>query len=55
MIVFVAWVDDVMVLGPPALVKQVQQNLEKLFTCKCEGELTEYVDSKITFNRDTEG
>ena len=28
MVVFVAWVDDVMVLGPPSLVEQVQCNLE---------------------------
>ena len=40
-VVFVAWVDDVMILGPPALVEQVQQDLEKAFTCKREGELTE--------------
>jgi hypothetical protein len=46
MAVFVAWVDDVMVLGPPSLVEQVQRDLEKSFTCKCEGELTEYVGSR---------
>ena len=55
MVVFVAWVDDVMVLGPPALVEQVQQDLEQAFTCKLEGELTEYVGSKLTFNCDTRG
>ena len=32
MVVFVAWVDDVMVLGPPKLVEQVQRDLEKAFT-----------------------
>ena len=31
MIVFVAWVDDVMVLGPPSLVQQVQRDLGKVF------------------------
>jgi len=55
MVVFVPWVDDVMVLGPPALVEQVQQDLEEAFTCKCEGELTEYVGSKLTFNCNTKG
>jgi hypothetical protein len=55
MIVFVAWVDDIMVLRPPSLVEQVQHNLEKAFTCKCEGELTEYVGSKLTFTRDDDG
>jgi hypothetical protein len=55
MVVFVAWVDDVMVLGPPSLVEQVQRDLEKSFTCKREGELTEYVGSKLTFSRDDNG
>ena len=45
MVVFVAWVDDVMVLGPPVFVKQAQQDLEKAFTYKRKGELTEYVGS----------
>jgi len=55
MVVFVAWVDDVMVLGPPSLVEQVQCDLEKSFTCKREGELTEYVDRKLKFSRDDDG
>jgi hypothetical protein len=54
MVVFVAWVNDVMVLGPPSLVEQVQ-HLEKSFTCKREGELTEYVGSKLTFSHDDDG
>jgi len=48
MVVFVAWVDDVMVLSPLSLVKQVQHDLEKSFTCKCEGELTGHVNNKLT-------
>ncbi len=54
MVVFVAWVDDIMVLGPPKLVEQVQQDLEKAFTCKREGELTEYVGIKLTIKCDVE-
>ena len=54
-VVFVAWVDDVMVLGPPNLVEQVQHDLEKAFTCKCDGTLTEYVGSKLSITRDAEG
>ena len=50
MVVFVAWVDDVMVLSPLSLVKQVQHDLEKSSTCKREGELMEYVGSTLTFN-----
>ena len=53
MVVLVAWVDDVMVLGPLLLVEKVQQDLETAFTCKCEGKLTKYVGSKITINRDS--
>ena len=52
---FVAWVDDVMLLRPPALVEQIQRDVEKAFTCKCKGELTEYVGSKLTFNCEDEG
>ena len=56
MVVFVAWVDDVMVLGPPKLVEQVQRDLEKAFTCKRKGELTEYVGNKlITRDADRRG
>ena len=50
MVVFVAWVNDAMVLGPPSLVEQVQRDLEKSFTCKREGELMEYMGSKLTLN-----
>ena len=49
LVVFVVWVDDVMVLGPPLPVEQVQRDLEIAFTCKREGELTEYVGSKLNF------
>jgi hypothetical protein len=44
-----------MVLGPPLLVEQVQQDLEKVFMCKWEGELVEYVGSKIIINHDSMG
>jgi hypothetical protein len=54
-VVFVAWVDDVMVLVPPTLVEQVQRDLEKSFSCKSKGELTECVGSKITFSCDDNG
>ena len=44
-----------MVLGPPLLVKKVQQDLEKAFTCKRKGEMTKYVGSKITITRNSTG
>ena len=55
MVVFVAWIDDVMVLGPPSLVEQVQCDIEKSFTCKRKGELTEYEGSKLTISCDDNG
>ena len=55
LVMFVAWVDDLMILGPPNLVEQVQRDLEKAFTCKHEGALTEYVGSKLSITHDTEG
>ncbi len=55
LVVFVTWVDGVMVLGPPNLVEQVQRDLEKAFMCKREGELTEYVGSKLTIASDMTG
>ena len=36
-----------MALGHPDDVEQIQTDLESAFDCKCEGELKEYVDSKI--------
>ena len=55
LVVLVAWVHDVMILGPPNIVEQAQQDLVRSFTCKCEGELTEYVGSKLTLSRDDSG
>jgi hypothetical protein len=55
MVVFVAWVNGIMVLGPPSLVEQVHRDLEKSFTCKREGELKEFVGSKLTFSCDDNG
>ena len=50
--VMVAWVDDVMVLGTWELVDRVQRDIESVFTCKREGELSKYVGSKIMIQRD---
>ncbi len=52
LIILVAWADDVMILGPPDMVEQVQRDLEKELTCKCKGELMEYVGSKLALSRE---
>ena len=54
LVIFVAWVDEVMVLGSPSLVEWVQCDLEKTFTCNREGELTKYVGSNIMIH-DSDG
>jgi hypothetical protein len=55
MVVFVAWVDHIMVLGPPSLVEQVRYDLEMAVTYKYKWELAEYVGSKLSFNQDDDG
>ncbi len=52
MAVLVAWMDDVMILGPPNMVELAQQDLERAFMCKCFKELTKYVGNKLTLSRD---
>ena len=36
LVILVAWVDDVMILGPPEMVEQAQQDLERAFICNCK-------------------
>ncbi len=55
LVVLVAWVDDIMILGPPDIVVQGQQNLERAFTCKHEGKLMEYVGSNQDLYRENLG
>ena len=55
LIVLVAWVDGVMIVCPPELVKKTQGELEKISTCKCEGPLTKYIGRKITMECDCDG
>ena len=38
LVIVVAWIDDIMILGPPNIVEQAQRDLETAFTCKCNGE-----------------
>jgi len=54
-VVFVSWVDDIMACGEPDDVKQLVKDLEDSFECKCEGELKEYVGSKIDIVRKSDG
>ena len=55
LVVFVSWVDDIMACGEPDDVKQLVKDLEDSFECKCEGELKEYVGSKIDIVRKSDG
>ena len=51
----VSWVDDIIALGYPKDVEQMEKDLADAFDCKCEGELTEYVGSKIDIARNSDG
>ena len=53
--VLASWVDDLIIMGLPANVGQIEQDLEKSFACKSEREMKEYVGSKIDILRDSTG
>ena len=53
--VILSWVDDIVALGCPKDVKQIRCNLEGAFICKSEGELKEYVGSKIDIKQKSNG
>jgi hypothetical protein len=43
--VFASWVDDLIIMGLPADVRQIEQDLERsVVVCKSEGEMKEYVE-----------
>ena len=52
---FASWVDDLIIMGLPSDVHQIEQDLERSFVCKSEGEMKEYVGSKIDILRDSTG
>ena len=51
----VSWVNDIMALGHPEDVKQIEEDLKNAFACKSEGYLKEYVGSKVDFTQDETG
>jgi hypothetical protein len=51
----VSWVDDLLCLGSPDDVKQIELDMKAVFKCKVEGELTEYVGSKVDVHRQSNG
>mmetsp|Transcript_12683 Transcript_12683/g.27423 ORF Transcript_12683/g.27423 Transcript_12683/m.27423 type:complete len:222 (-) Transcript_12683:2590-3255(-) len=55
LVVMVTWVDDIMVLGELEDVEQLKRDLESVFKCKSEGEVKEYVGSKINIVRKSDG
>jgi hypothetical protein len=52
---FASWVNDIIIMGLPSDVRQIEQDLERSFVCKSEGEMKEYVGSKIDILRDSTG
>ena len=51
----VSWVDDILAVGHPDDVKDMEADLKKAFACKSEGRLKEYVGSKVDMTRDENG
>ena len=55
LVLFLVWIDDIVIFGTPADVKEVEENIKKIFVCKSEGALIEYVGSKIDITRKEDG
>ena len=48
----VSWIDDILAIGHPEDIKEMEADLNKAFVCKSEGRLPEYVGSKVEMTRD---
>jgi hypothetical protein len=53
--VMVSWVDDILALGHPEDVKQIESDLQSAFVSKSEGEMKEYVGNKVDVVRKSDG
>ncbi len=45
--VMLSWVDDILALGYPDDVKQIEADLQRAFVSKSEGEMKEYFGNKV--------
>jgi hypothetical protein len=50
-----SWVDDILALGHPEDVKQIEADLQSAFVSKSEGEMKEYVGNKVDVVRQSDG
>lgn len=55
LVLFMCWIDDIIIFGNPEDVKKVESKIMSIFECKSEGEVTEYVGSKIEITRNEDG
>ena len=53
--VFASWIDDLIIMGHPDDVAQIKSDVSKVFECKDEGKLVEYVGTKLDFKRGDDG
>ena len=53
--VMASWVDDMMIVGEPDAAEEIQCILESSFECEREGDLLEYVGSKISMTTREDG
>ena len=51
----VSWVDDIIAVGCPEDVDQMNLDLKDAFNCKSKGGLKEYMGSKIDITRNNDG
>eukprot|EP00984_Skeletonema_dohrnii_P034690 scaffold33638_cov142-Skeletonema_dohrnii-CCMP3373.AAC.8 len=55
LVIFLLWVDDIIIFGTPGDVNKVEDDIKSIFECKTEGQVTEYVGSKIDVVRKNNG
>ena len=53
--VLLSWMDDILALGHPEDVKQIEADLQSAFVRKSEGEIKEYVGNKVDIMRQSDG
>ena len=50
-----SWLDDILTLGYPDDIEQIEEDLQSAFVSKCEGEMKEYVGNKVDVVRQSDG
>ena len=51
----VSWVDDILAVGHPEVIQEMENDLKKAFVCKYKGELNKYIGCKADLSHDKNG